>query len=119
MGRYFAALLLLLPACGRADRVSEKVAELAAKERAATLASAWAAAAGTVPLGQPGMLSEATFAEPTSPSCYHPASAFCSLDLIDYEPVTDVVTIPRGTPVRLIGWAADMATRSVPPVVVL
>jgi hypothetical protein len=65
------------------------------------------------------VLLETSFVPAPPRGCGFTPSDACSLDLIDDEPVSDSVVLPRRVPVRLIGWAADGTTRTVPPVVTL
>jgi hypothetical protein len=46
-------------------------------------------------------------------------SAGCALDQVSGASAADVTEVPRGSEVRLIGWAADTTAKTVPPVVVV
>src|SRR6185503_3623115 len=114
------AMAASLPACERAPAAADELAKAAESARAAQAASAAAALSGEVPLGkQPAVL-----AEPFSPrkptSMGSPAQlTTCALDHVAEGPAKTVSTVERTYTVRLIGWAADTSTGTVPPVVVI
>jgi hypothetical protein len=108
-----------LPACEGATPVPEKLAEVASTRHAALLASARAAAAGTVPLGERAALAESSFVPSARPSCNRIPSPSCSLDVVGDDPATDVVAVPHTLPVGLVGWAADGRNGTVPPIVIV
>jgi hypothetical protein len=109
-----------LGACDRSRSASAELAKQAERARAAHVASAAAAASGAVPLGAPPALLEEEFRprKPTSFGSPAPLSP-CSLDQVEGVKAGSITSVDRKTAKRLIGWAADGAAGTVPPVVVI
>ena len=113
-------LLGLSSGCERETPVPAKIAAAAARSRALEVASASAAVSGFVPLGAVPVLFETSFA-PGRPSsvCSPEKTGSCSLDTIEFAEPVGVVPLKRFVPARFVGWAADGATGTVPPIVFL
>jgi hypothetical protein len=114
------AIIVSTIACTRSQSASEELAKQAQRARAAHVASAVAAASGVVPLGAPPALLEEEFRpnKPTSFASPAPLSP-CSLDTVEGVNTGPITSVDRRTAKRLIGWAADGVTGTVPPVVVI
>lgn len=120
--RTACALVLsgLLAGCERETPVPAKIAVAAARSQAFQLASASAAVAGYVPLGAVPALFETSFApERPSSACAPKQTQSCSLDTIEFAEPVGVVPLKRFVPARFVGWAADGATGTVPPIVII
>jgi hypothetical protein len=96
------------------------MATVAKSVHSAEAASAAVAAAVPPALGAAPVLIEEAFRAERPSSFSNPEKAnSCGLDLIDGAGIGDVATVDADQNVRLVGWAADGATGTVPPIVVL
>jgi len=60
------------------------------------------------------------FSDQLPPALQHPAAAEgCAVDRIGDHAASEVSAVARAEQTRLVGWAADAATKTVPPVVVV
>lgn len=117
-GRSVVTLACALWGCE--PTASPELVAAAKTVHSAEAASAAVVAAKPTPLGAAPSLVEEAFREGRPSSFGSPAKvSSCALDLVDDAPIGDVATIKEDENVRLVGWAADGATGSVPPVVVV
>jgi hypothetical protein len=115
-----ALLLMIAGACEHESSAPEEMASTAKAVRSAEVASAAVAASGAAPIGAPPVLLEEKFVLERPTSFGSPAkTTSCALDRVADSPASDVTTINRNDSVRLVGWAADGATSTVPPVIVV
>jgi hypothetical protein len=115
-----AAIAVVATGCERAKPAPETIAPSAQSARAAQSASAAAAASGPAPLVAPPVLVEESFRKEKPSSMCSPATASpCSLDHVGATPAGEVTKVNRKDVARITGWAADGATGTVPPVVVI
>jgi hypothetical protein len=113
-------ITLFVTSCEQTTQVPESVARLANSAQAAEAASAAAISAGNAPFGTQITAPETAF-RPERPTalCSPEKTTTCNLDAIDDMPTTELTRVTRGEPSTLVGWAANGADRTVPPVVIM
>lgn len=116
--------IFCLIACGAAtgceNSASPELVVAAKSAHSAEVASAAVAGVARPPLGAVPVLVEEAFRTERPSSFASPTkSNSCALDTVEGAPCADVATVRASENVRLVGWAADGSTETVPPIVVL